>query len=287
MKNKIGVMQGRLSNPVNNEIQAFPMKEWKEEFSKAEEIGYDLIEWIFDSLENPIMSDKGVLEMRKNIENSKINIHSVCADYFMKNLLFDLPKNELKKNFEVLVKLIHQCSKLGIKIIELPFVDSSSLLKKNKINEIFNNLKPIIHILEETGIILTLETDLPPDQFYELLNKFNSPYIKANYDIGNSISNGFDPELEISILKDHIFNVHIKDRIFHGNTVTLGKGDVDFGVLFASLAKINYKKDLIIQGAREDLGEEQVDPVKTCTKYLVFVKKYISSLKLEYLNDKQ
>jgi hexulose-6-phosphate isomerase len=277
MKNKIGVMQGRLSNPVNNEIQAFPIKEWKEEFSKAEKIGYDLIEWIFDSLENPIMSDNGVLEIEKYIQNSKINIHSVCADYFMKNLLFDLPKNVLERNFKVLVKLIHQCSKLGIKMIELPFVDSSSLLKRNKVNEIFDNLKPIIPLLEKEKITITLETDLPPDQFYDLLNKFNSPYIKANYDIGNSISNGFNPESELSILKDYIFNVHIKDRIFHGNTVTLGKGDVDFDVFFASLAKINYEKDLIIQGAREDLEEAQVDPVKTCKKYLIFVKKYLSS----------
>jgi hexulose-6-phosphate isomerase len=277
MKNKIGVMQGRLSNPVNNEIQAFPIKEWKEEFSKAEKIGYDLIEWIFDSLENPIMSDNGVLEIEKYIQNSKINIHSVCADYFMKNLLFDLPKNVLERNFKVLVKLIHQCSKLGIKMIELPFVDSSSLLKRNKVNEIFDNLKPIIPLLEKKKITITLETDLPPDQFYDLLNKFNSPYIKANYDIGNSISNGFNPESELSILKDYIFNVHIKDRIFHGNTVTLGKGDVDFDVFFASLAKINYEKDLIIQGAREDLEEAQVDPVKTCKKYLIFVKKYLSS----------
>ena len=131
MRNKIGIMQGRLSNPVNNKIQSFPMMEWKEEFSKAEKIGYDLIEWIFDSLENPIMSDKGVLEIGKYIQNNKVDIHSVCADYFMKNLLFDLPKNELKRNFEILIQLIHQCSKLGIKIIELPFVDSSSLIKKN------------------------------------------------------------------------------------------------------------------------------------------------------------
>ncbi len=275
MKNKIGVMQGRLSNPVDSQIQAFPMKEWKEEFDKAEKIGYELIEWVFDSLENPIITDQGVVEIKKRIQNSKIEIHSVCADYFMKNLLFDLPKNEFERNFEVLVQLIHQCSKLGIQIIELPFVDSSSLLKKNKTDEIFNNLKPIIRLLEKNGIVLTLETDLPPEQFFDLLNKFNSPHIKANYDIGNSISNGFDPESEISMLKDHIFNVHVKDRIFHGNTVTLGKGDVDFDSFFASLAKINYKKDLIIQGAREDLNGEQIEPEKTCEKYLIFVKKYL------------
>lgn len=278
MKNKIGIMQGRLSKPVNNNIQAFPIKEWREEFDKAEKIGYDVIEWVFDSLENPIMSDKGVTEIAKSMQNSKIEIHSVCADYFMTNLLFDLPKQELEKNFEVLIRLIHQCTKLGIEIIELPFVDSSSLLKKNKINEIFDNLKPIIPLLEENGIILNLETDLPPDQFYELLNKFNSVHIKANYDIGNSISNGFDPELEIPMLKEYICNVHIKDRILHGNTVTLGRGDVNFEVFFESLAKINYKKDLIVQGAREDLEGRQIEPEKTCEKYLIFVKKYLSNL---------
>ena len=278
MQNKIGVMQGRLSKSIDNQIQAFPTTEWKEEFSKAEKIGFDLIEWIFDSLDNPIITDEGVLELKKCIDGNKIKIHSVCADYFMKNLLFNLPKNELKKNFKVLIQLIHQCSKLGIEIIELPFVDSSSLLLKNSVNGIFNNLQPIIQLLEKNKIILTLETDLPPDQFYELLGKFNSSHIKANYDIGNSISNGFDPESEISILKDYIFNVHVKDRIFHGNTVTLGDGDVDFDLFFSSLAKINYKKDLIIQGAREDLDGEQIEPEKTCAKYLIFVKKYLSSL---------
>ena len=278
MKNKIGIMQGRLSNPIDNQIQAFPIKEWKEEFSKAEKIGFDLIEWVFDSLENPIITDEGLLEIKQCIQNSKIDIHSVCADYFMKNLLFDLPKNELEKNFKVLIQLIHQCSKLGIEIIELPFVDSSSLLKKNKVDEIFTNLKPIIPLLEKNNIILTLETDLAPEQFYELLKKFNSHNIKANYDIGNSISNGFDPESEISILKDYIYNVHVKDRIFHGNTITLGKGDVNFDLFFTSLSKINYNKDLIIQGAREDLNGDQIKPEKTCLKYLIFVKKYLSSL---------
>jgi len=278
MQNKIGVMQGRLSKSIDNQIQAFPTIEWKEEFSKAEKIGFDLIEWIFDSLDNPIITDEGVLELKKCIDDSKIKIHSVCADYFMKNLLFNVPKNELKKNFKVLIQLIHQCSKLGIEIIELPFVDSSSLLLKNSVNEIFNNLQPIIQLLEKNKIILTLETDLPPDQFYELLGKFNSSHIKANYDIGNSISNGFDPKSEISILKDYIFNVHVKDRIFHGNTVTLGNGNVDFDLFFSSLAKINYKKDLIIQGAREDLDGEQIEPERTCAKYLIFVKKYLSSL---------
>jgi len=269
-------MQGRLSEPIDNRIQSFPSKTWREEFSKAEKIGFDLIEWVFDSLDNPIITEEGLKELKKCIQNSKVKINSVCADYFMENLLFNLPKEELDKNLNILIHLIHQCSKLGIRIIELPFVDSSSLLIKNSLNEIFENLKPILLLLEKNNIFLTLETDLPPAQFYNLLKKFNCSHIKANYDIGNSISNGFDPVLEITTLKDYIFNVHIKDRIFHGNTVALGHGDVDFDLFFSTLEKINYKNDLIIQGAREDLNGLQNKPEKTCSKYLAFVREYLS-----------
>ena len=269
-------MQGRLSKPIHSRIQAFPSEMWKEEFDKAEEMGFDLIEWVFDSLENPIMTEGGLLEIKKCIQNSKVKINSVCADFFMENLLFDLSGENIKKNLDTLIHLIKQCSKLGIRIIELPFVDSSSLLPKNSLNEIFINLKPILFLLEKNDIFLTLETDLPPIQFYNLLEKFNCSHIKANYDIGNSISNGFDPVIEITTLKDYIFNVHIKDRIFHGGTVTLGQGDVDFDLFFSTLAKIDYKSDLIIQGAREDLNESQINPEKTCSKYLAFVREHLS-----------
>jgi len=269
-------MQGRLSKPIDGKIQAFPSKTWKDEFSLAEKIGFDLIEWVFDSLENPIMTEEGLYEIKKCIQNSKVKVNSVCADYFMENLLFNLPKENIKRNLDILIHLIEQCSKLDIRVIELPFVDSSSLSTKDNLNEIFVNIKPILFLLEKNNIFLTLETDLPPMQFYNLLKKFNCSHIKANYDIGNSISNGFDTVKEINTLKDYIFNVHVKDRVVHGNTITLGKGDVDFDLFFSTLSKINYKNDLIIQGAREDLSDSCVDPEKTCSKYLAFVREHIS-----------
>lgn len=281
-------MQGRLSQPIDNRIQAFPTETWKEEFNKAEKIGFDLIEWIFDSYENPILLDEGINEIKNCMSKSKIRINSVCADFFMDNLLFGISKEQIVKNVEVLKKLIYQCSKLEIKIIELPFVDSSSLIPKNGMDELVENIIPILPLLEEQKIILNLETDLPPEQFSNLLRKFNSSKIKANYDIGNSISNGFDPELEIKLLKDHIFNIHIKDRKIHGNTVSIGHGDVNFDAFFSILAKINYKHDLIIQGAREDLDGTKIEPEQTCSKYLTFVKEQLSKFdNLEGMNNKQ
>lgn len=47
--NNIGIMQGRLSKPIGNKIQAFPWGIWEEEFKKAADIGFDEIEFIFES----------------------------------------------------------------------------------------------------------------------------------------------------------------------------------------------------------------------------------------------
>ena len=41
MSSKIGIIQGRLSKPVNGKIQSFPNNTWKSEFYLAKEIGFE------------------------------------------------------------------------------------------------------------------------------------------------------------------------------------------------------------------------------------------------------
>ena len=45
--NKIGFMQGRLSNLVNNQIQAFPFEDWTYEFELAKKIVFDCMDKLF------------------------------------------------------------------------------------------------------------------------------------------------------------------------------------------------------------------------------------------------
>ena len=58
MAAKLGIMQGRLSKPLNGKIQSFPTNTWKKEFYVAKEIGFELIEWVLDEdlKYNPIMN---------------------------------------------------------------------------------------------------------------------------------------------------------------------------------------------------------------------------------------
>ena len=267
-------MQGRLSPLIDNKIQAFPHNNWKNEFQIAQKLGFELIEWVVDDKNNPIFDNECINTILELSEKYEIKINSLCADYFMNNLLFKNTEELIRKNLGFLTHLIQQCKKCNIKILELPFVDSSSLKNIAEQKQILENLETIVNIAQDHDIILCLETDLEPNSFVSLLEKFNHPNIKANYDIGNSTSKNYDMNIELDILKKWIVNVHIKDRIKNGKTVPLGSGDVNFQGFFQNLKKIDYSGDLIIQGAREDFTNN-VSTNQTCLKYLEFVNRYL------------
>lgn len=268
---KIGVMQGRLSPPIHNTIQAFPENSWENEFELARNIGLDSIEWVFDTYEkNPIMNNQ-LEKIKNNISKYRIDVNSVCADYFMVNKLFNESDYNINKNLEVLQRLAVNCSKVGIKIIEIPLVDISSLKSEQNKNELINNMEKILPKIQDLEIIIALETDLPPNQFIKLLNRFEDIPVYANYDTGNSASLGYNVKEELKILKNKIKNIHLKDRIIHGKTVSFGLGDTQFEDFFKTLKEVNYSGELIIQGARE----EGVTPEENCLKYLNFTKQYL------------
>ena len=280
MNNKIGIMSGRLSPPIDNNIQQFPSNSWKNEFEKANRLGFDLIEWVFDlSKNNPIIS-QDLSELKKLSFENDIKIDSVCADYFMEKKLFNVSEYDLSSNLKILNQLIKNCNKLNIEILEIPLIDSSSIQNEKFRNEFVSNLNSSLSFAEQNQVFLTLETDLPPKSFQDLLLDFNHPNIKANYDIGNSISLGYDPSIELPILSKWIKNIHIKDRLYQSHTVPLGSGNVNFDLFFSNLSKINFSDSLIIQGAREDLENNSITPEQTCSKYIKFVKDYVS----KYLN---
>lgn len=277
---KIGIMEGRLSDPIDNQIQAFPRNSWDKEFEKASNCGFELIEWIFDLYENNPIFDQ-IKTIQTLSEKYSVKINSVCADYFMEKRLFNVSELDLEKNLKVLKNLIEKCNELGIKILEIPLVDSSSLNNNKDKQELFCNIESILPYAEKNNICITLETDLPPRSFRELLLKFNHPYLKANYDTGNSAALGYNIIEEFNEIGSWINNIHIKDRIYQGKTVPLGNGNTNFDLFFITLKKINYTGDLIIQGARE-LNDTRIKPEETCKKYLNFVKQYVD----KYLNYK-
>ena len=128
-----------------------------------------------------------------------------------------------------------------------------------------------------SGINLSLETSLSPNEFKKLIFAFKPLDIKVNFDMGNSASLGYNPNEEIDLLGDFIVNVHIKDRVRNGGTVPLGSGDTDFVTVFNKLKNVNYSGDFILQAARQDLHEnkEKKDINVTIKNYINFIKPFL------------
>ena len=259
MINKIGVMQGRLVPKHQGRYQAFPIGMWKEEFTVAKKCGLDLIEFILDfndSEENPLMSQTGVNEIADVIEQTGVAVKTICADYFMDAPLHSTDASVAQESFRILERLLLTAAQLKITDIVIPCVDKSSLKSIESVIRFVDQLAKIVPSIEEKNINLSLETDLEPKIFLELLNKLNSKNITINYDVGNSAALGYDPVEELSIYGDRISDIHIKDRNLGGGPVVLGTGDADFHKFFGALVKTNYQGPFIMQAYRDEEGIE-------------------------------
>ena len=259
IKNKIGVIQGRLLPKYKNRYQAHPVDYWQKEFEIAKKIGLDCIEFILDyndAEKNPLYKPGGLEEILRVIESTGVSVYTICADYFMEAPLHSQKEKVAAKSKEVLIKLIQISAKIGITDIVIPCVDSSSLSNKEAIDRFVNQIRKILPYAKEQKINLSLETDLPPDSFVDLLNKVDSKRITVNYDIGNSAALGYNPVEELNAYGNRISDIHIKDRVLGGGPVFLGSGDADFENFFNKLKEIKYKGPFIMQAFRDDEGVE-------------------------------
>jgi hexulose-6-phosphate isomerase len=256
---RIAVMQGRLLPPSDGRFQCFPRKQWREEFPLAAEAGLDAIEWIYDSpseSDNPLGIDDGLAEMRVLSEKCNIAVVSVCADYFMECPLIKAGAAESEERIRKLLWLLDRCKLGGIRRVVLPFVDNSRIDNDAEEAQVVQVLRRVLGHAEKAEVELHLETSLDPKRFSSFLAKLPHPYLKANYDSGNSASLGYDVREEIAAYGNRIGSVHIKDRVRGGGTVPLGTGNAEIPVLLSQLFRIGYKGDFVMQIARGEAGKE-------------------------------
>jgi hexulose-6-phosphate isomerase len=263
---EIGIMQGRLSPRIDGKIQAYPAKTWQKEFEIAQEIGYAAIEWIVEKpLEvNALMSKSGMQEIKEIILKTGVRIDFICADIFMQQPLIRMSQEIREENKEHLKNILVSAKEVGAIGVEIPFVDASSIKSESEINELISCMQEAFELAKEIGMKISLETDLNPTSFKELLNRINLNHVQANYDIGNSASLGFDPIEEINAIGKRILNVHVKDRKFGSTTVPLGTGDADIKLSLSRLSEINYLGGITMQAAR---GTDDIEVAKSQLKY--------------------
>ena len=267
LTNEIGIMQGRLSPRIDGKIQAYPASTWQKEFEIAQEIGYSAIEWIVEKPveTNALMTDSGKAEIKKMIASTGVRIDYVCADIFMQQPLVRMTKDTKSQNKEYLSAILKNAKEVGAIGVEIPFVDNSSIKIENEKLEFIDVMQDAFKLAKDLDLKLSLETDLPPIEFRELLERIDLDHVQANYDIGNSASLGFDPREELEAYGLKILNVHVKDRKLGSTSVPLGTGNANINFVLQKLQEIGYRGGLTMQAAR---GENDVETAKELLKYV-------------------
>ena len=259
LKNKIGIMQGRLLPKYQGRYQAHPVGYWQEEFTHANHLGLDCIEFIINydnSEKNPLLNSEGLENIREISNKSGVRVLSICADYFMEAPIHSNNFTVVDKSLTTLEHLIKNASLLNVSNIIIPCVDKSSFKNDKDIDTFVNNIKLVIKSAERANINLCLETDLAPKKFANMLDTIGSNNVMINYDIGNSTSKGYDSDEEFRCYGDKIVHLHIKDRLLGGSSVSLGTGDANFSKFFNLLLKYNYAGLIIFEAFRDDEGIE-------------------------------
>jgi L-ribulose-5-phosphate 3-epimerase len=255
----IGAMQGRLVPKEDGRFQSFPASRWRDEFPRAKEAGLACIEWIYEEpneSKNPLGTDDGIQEIQRLAQSTGVGVRSICADFYMTKRLIT-PQGQIEDGaVSHLAWLIGRAQRLDITYIVLPFVDSSSLRSEIERSALPNALSTPLKQAKAANIELHLETDLAPPDFAALLESIGHANLKANYDIGNSASLGYEPEEELSLLGPWLGSVHVKDRVRNGTTVPLGTGNADLPLCFRKFRQIGFHRWYILQAARGREGDE-------------------------------
>jgi len=260
----IGVLQGRLTPRRGRGIQFSPRGEgeWEKEFELAAAIGLSHLQWACDP--DAWIFDAAFRDaVRAVVGRTGVPVKNMDVQFLTSVDIRDCPETLMRSVCEAL-------RDLGAGQAELPLMEASSLLEKDKRSERLKAFEKFLSIANEIGTPVAVETDLPPQDLADFLNTYEE--VSVVYDTGNSAGMGYDCEDELTSYGKRISNLHIKDKKVGGTTVPLGEGDSDFQRIFTLLYEMGYTGPVTLQAARGiegrevELVQEQIQKVSQYAK---------------------
>jgi L-ribulose-5-phosphate 3-epimerase len=240
-------------------------------------VGLDYIEWIHDAYGrtvNPIFSEAGRAELDALKREYNIATPALCGDWFMDSPFIRCTASERAGREQDLHELIPIAARIGAGRIVLPFVDQSKIKTEDEKQTVIEVLQRALPVAQRHNVELHLEADFNPGEFAAFLARIGHPYLKVNWDSGNSSGLGYTATEEFAAYGARIGSIHIKDRYKKPEggveTRSLGTGSANFENVFQAIRSIDYKGGVTLQVAR---GKDN-DEVAFIGSQLAFVKQY-------------
>jgi len=275
MRHEVGIMQGRLSPPVDGRLQCFPVDQWEDELVRAAELGFDGVEWVFetDNLEkNPMGTPEGARKIAQAVTEAGCRVLSVCANYFIQHQLTGDDAKQVAEHEDTLTALIHCCGELGVGSIILPILEDAAIHTGEEASELCDTLSRVLSSTAASGVQVLLETSLPATESVNLAAQLGDPRLGFVFDTGNCAANGGAPAKEITTYGSLLRHVHIKDWGPRSGNVQLGMGVVDFDLIFSTLKSVGYRHGFILETTRGN------DCVAVAREHLAFLRQQLDGM---------
>jgi hexulose-6-phosphate isomerase len=210
----------------------------------------------FEVVQAPTESDPQKAEaMKKAADAASVRIDSVMNMDHWKYPLSSSDPAVVEKSQTGMRTSLHNAKLWGADTVLLvPAVVNPQTSYRDAWTRSQSEIRKLLLLAEELKIVIAIEEVwnkflLSPLEMAKYISEFQSPWIKAWFDVGNVMFYGY-PQDWIRTLGKSIVDVHLKDfkRKEDGYAwVNLGDGDVDWPAVREAFAQIGYSGSAIVE----------------------------------------
>ncbi|MCX8037133.1 MAG: sugar phosphate isomerase/epimerase [Candidatus Sumerlaeia bacterium] len=209
-------------------------------FKIARDLGFEGVE--ASTIEKPDEVEK----LKAAAEQAGIVIHSIMNSNHWSNPLSSPDPAKVAEGMRGMETSLRNAKALGADTVLLvPAVVNETTPYGEAWERSQANIRKLIPLAEELKVVIAIEDVwnkflLSPLEMARYIDEFNSPWVKAYFDVGNIVLFGY-PEDWIRTLGKRIVKVHVKD--FERKTskfVPLREGSINWPVVRKALDEIGY-----------------------------------------------
>jgi L-ribulose-5-phosphate 3-epimerase len=218
-------------------------------FKLARDVGFEVAQVPTESDESKAQ------EIKKAAEAANIRIDSVMNMDHWKYPLSSSDPAVVEKSLAGMRTSLHNAKLWGCDAVLLvPAVVNPQTSYRDAWTRSQKEIRTLIPLAEELKVVIAIEEVwnkflLSPLEMAKYISEFQSPWIKAWFDVGNVLLYGY-PQDWIHTLGNSIVKVHVKDfkRKENGYAwVNLGEGDVDWPAVRQAFADIGYSGSAVTE----------------------------------------
>jgi len=210
-----------------------------EKFELAKKCGFDGIEG------SPMKDLDAARELGRLARQAGVPIHSIVRGGWDAPFSDPDPK-VIDKGLATMETALRSAKALGADAVLLvPAIVNENVSYAQAYKRSQRHIKKVLPLAEELGVIIAVENVwnkflLSPLEFARYVDEFESPWLKAYFDIGNVILFGYSQDW-IRTLGKRIVKIHLKDFKRRGYEWTnLLDGDVNWPEVRRALDEIGY-----------------------------------------------